>query len=416
MERIQLVDVVIAGKHGGSIRLSVPAWICKKLGIRPGDRFAVYLTYDDEAGTEAILYVPVRSGRGSRSDDDSPARREGGRIIIADYVLGQESSSQPSSQGQEGAEGLTAKQKLMTDGGSDWSREAYGEWFIFYAGRAPCCGLTDRQLELLKKVLAKLLRAMPRYARIIIHPNTNYDLRVPEQARLEPYVAAEIHVGSIGFMAEKPERVVAVLVRKELADLFTTYALDGGEPERPSLWISAVIRTVDIEHELREALLLVRLLQEAREKQHVLQEALESLREHLEKATHIVQSLRNMIVQARIEGLEPALACDGGEPEELVIYDYSEHSRAWIEVDRDTRAIHIVQVLPYNPPEKVAVTFLDKELPKLMAALEEARQRLVGPVRPSGGEPQARAERANPSGIGPRGGPGAESSEPGERP
>ena len=119
MERIQLVDVVIAGKHGGSIRLSVPAWICKKLGIRPGDRFAVYLTYDDEAGTEAILYVPV--GRGSRSDDDSPARREGGRIIIADYVLGQESSSQPSS-GAHGAEGLTAKRqsqepRLMCDGG-----------------------------------------------------------------------------------------------------------------------------------------------------------------------------------------------------------------------------------------------------------------------------------------------------------
>ena len=252
----------------------------------------------------------TRPGRGSRPDDEASLRARGGRIIIADYVLGQESSSQPSSQGQEGAEGLTAK-------------------------------------------------------------------RQSQEPRL---------------------------------------MCDGGEPERPSLWISAVIRTVDIEHELREALLLVRLLQEAREKQHVLQEALESLREHLEKATHIVQSLRNMIVQARIEGLEPALACDGGEPEELVIYDYSEHSRAWIEVDRDTRAIHIVQVLPYNPPEKVAVTFLDKELPKLMTALEEARQRLVGPVRPGGGEPQGLAERGNPSGIGPRGGPGAESSEGWERP
>ena len=137
MERIQLVDVVIAGKHGGSIRLSVPAWICKKLGIRPGDRFAVYLTYDDEAGTEAILYVPV--GRGSRSDDDSPARREGGRIIIADYVLGQESSSQPSS-GAHGAEGLTAKrQELMCDGGGlslrDYFRALNAEPI-----RCPKCG------------------------------------------------------------------------------------------------------------------------------------------------------------------------------------------------------------------------------------------------------------------------------------
>jgi len=42
----------------------------------------------------------------------------------------------------------------------------------------------------------------------------------------------EIHVGCIGFMAKKPDRVVAVLVRKELVDLFTTYALDGAEGAR----------------------------------------------------------------------------------------------------------------------------------------------------------------------------------------
>ena len=80
--------------------------------------------------------------------------------------------------------------------------------------------------------------------------------------------------------------------------------------------------------------------------------------------------------RARSSELTAKLACDGGEPE-ITIYDYSEHSRAWIEVDRGTRTVHIVQVLPYNPPEKVAVSFLADELPKLMAALEKAKERLA---------------------------------------
>ena len=156
------------------------------------------------------------------------------KIIIDFGELGEHTvilSKKPKTKAREARQ---EQPVLACDGGEpDWSKRAYGEWFVFYAGKAPCCDFTDRQLELLKKVLAKLLRAIPRYARIIIHPNTDYDLRVPEQARLEPYVAAEIHVGSIGFMAEEPERVVAVLVRKELADLFTTYALDGGGSEKP---------------------------------------------------------------------------------------------------------------------------------------------------------------------------------------
>ena len=57
---VEVIDVVSAVKRGDSIQVTIPARLVRKLGIRKGDRLAVYLTYDDESGTEGILYVPVR--------------------------------------------------------------------------------------------------------------------------------------------------------------------------------------------------------------------------------------------------------------------------------------------------------------------------------------------------------------------
>ena len=57
----EIIDVVTAVKRGDSIQVTIPARLVKRLGIRKGDRLAVYLTWDDEAKTEAILYVPVRA-------------------------------------------------------------------------------------------------------------------------------------------------------------------------------------------------------------------------------------------------------------------------------------------------------------------------------------------------------------------
>ena len=65
----QIVDVVTATRRGTSLVLTVPARLRRELGIRPGDRFAVYLTYDDESETEGILYIPVRSGRARPGGD-----------------------------------------------------------------------------------------------------------------------------------------------------------------------------------------------------------------------------------------------------------------------------------------------------------------------------------------------------------
>ena len=63
-QRAEIVDVVKATRRGPSISLVVPIELCRRLGIKPGDRFAVYLTWNDEAQTEAILYVPVGRDHG----------------------------------------------------------------------------------------------------------------------------------------------------------------------------------------------------------------------------------------------------------------------------------------------------------------------------------------------------------------
>ena len=59
--------------------LTVPARLRRGLGIRPGDRFAVYETYDPFHDSVAILYVPVRAssgpGRPERAVPASPRGR-----------------------------------------------------------------------------------------------------------------------------------------------------------------------------------------------------------------------------------------------------------------------------------------------------------------------------------------------------
>ena len=92
--------------------------------------------------------------------------------------------------------------------------------------------------------------------------------------------------------------------------------------------------------------------------------------------------------------------CDGGEPDD----DYEPVCADCVHYDPYTGKCTLKDCRVYED-EPVCEHF------------EEAYACDGGePVRPSGGEPQARAERANPSGIGPRGGPGAESSEGWERP
>ena len=96
-------------------KVTIPAEIRTLHGIKDGD--FVELEF-------LRVLRRYRPGRESRPDagargagDEALFGRSGGRAVAAD-VLGQESSSQPSSQGQEGVEGLAAKrQELMCDGG-----------------------------------------------------------------------------------------------------------------------------------------------------------------------------------------------------------------------------------------------------------------------------------------------------------
>ncbi len=72
----KIVDVVSAVKRGDSIQVTIPARLVKRLGIRKGDRLAVYLTYDEDLDTEAILYVPIRETQGAdRARSQGQAQR-----------------------------------------------------------------------------------------------------------------------------------------------------------------------------------------------------------------------------------------------------------------------------------------------------------------------------------------------------
>jgi len=57
--------VVTVRRSGGSLITTIPARVARRLGIRKGMELTVYLTYDEDLDTEAILYVPKR-GRGPR--------------------------------------------------------------------------------------------------------------------------------------------------------------------------------------------------------------------------------------------------------------------------------------------------------------------------------------------------------------
>jgi len=63
MGKPQPVDVVTAMRRGNSIVLTLPLPAREALGIRKGDRLAVYLT------DEGILYVPVRPRSGRARPD-----------------------------------------------------------------------------------------------------------------------------------------------------------------------------------------------------------------------------------------------------------------------------------------------------------------------------------------------------------
>ena len=110
--------VVTVRRSGGSLITTIPARVARRLGIRKGMELTVYLTYDEDLDTEAILYVPKR-GRGPRPARESPGdegqqRASGGRVLSSDPQAGTRTgpdeqlvSELPGT--EPGAERLTAR-------------------------------------------------------------------------------------------------------------------------------------------------------------------------------------------------------------------------------------------------------------------------------------------------------------------